>query len=635
MVKVTFPDGSTEEHKDGITPAEIAKMIGKRLFKDALAAKVNGEVVDLNHKIEKDSKIEILTFDYKEGKDIYWHSSSHILAAAVKNLFPNVKFGIGPSIEDGFYYDFDNVKFSEEDLVKIEEEMRKIIKKELPFDRKVITKEEAKKFFDKENYKLELIEELEGDKVTIYQLGDFFDLCKGPHVPSSGKIGAIKLLRLAGAYWRGDSKNPMLQRIYGISFQTEKQLNAFLELRKKAEESDHRNLGQRLDLYSFQEEGPGMVFLHPKGTIIWNELLKFWREEHKKRGYKEVKTPVILSKKLWEISGHWDHYKDNMYFTKIDEADYGIKPMNCAGAVLIYKNTKRSYRELPLRLAEIGLVHRHELSGVLSGLFRVRSFYQDDAHIFCTEEQVKKEIKEVFDFVDYFYKTFGFKYQVKLAEQPEDFMGSDKLWQTAIGNLKKVEKIIVKEYDLGKFEVDKDGGVFYGPKIDFHVKDSLGRTWQLATIQLDFQIPERFNLTYVGEDNKPHPVTMIHRVIYGSLERFFGILVEHYGGAFPVWLSPIQVRILPVTDRNFKYAEEVEKELLNNDIRVEIDSSSSTVEYKVRNAELQKIPYILTIGDKEVKNKTVAVRGRDGKVKFDVKLDDFLKQILDEIKEKR
>lgn len=635
MVKITFPDGSTEEHKDGITPAEIAKMLGKRLFKDALAAKVNGEIVDLSHKIEKDSKIEILTFDHKEGKDVYWHSSSHILAAAVKILFPNAKFAIGPSIEEGFYYDFNNVKFSEEDLVKIEEEMKKIIKKDLPFERKVMTKKEAKVFFGKENYKLELINELEEDKVTVYQLGDFFDFCKGPHVPSSGKIGLVKLLRLAGAYWRGDSKNPMLQRIYGISFQTEKQLEAFIELRKKAEEFDHRNLGQRLDLYSFQEEAPGMIFLHPKGMIIWNELLKFWREEHKKRGYQEIKTPVILSKKLWEISGHWDHYKDNMYFTKIDEADYGIKPMNCGGAVLIYKNTKRSYRELPLRLAEIGLVHRHELSGVLSGLFRVRSFYQDDAHIFCTKEQVEKEIREVFDFVDYFYKTFGLEYIVKLATKPEDYMGSDELWMTAIGNLDNVLKIKVETYNLDEVEVDEAGGVFYGPKIDFHVKDSLGRTWQLATIQLDFQIPERFDLTYVGEDNKPHRVTMIHRVIYGALERFLGIIIEHYGGNFPLWLSPIQVRILPVTDRNFEYAEDIKEELLKNDIRVEIDYSSATVEYKVRNAELQKIPYSLTVGDKEIKNKTIAVRGRDGKVKYNVKLDDFLRQILDEIKEKK
>jgi len=605
-------------------------MLGARLFKDALAAKINDEIVDLNYKIEKDCKIEILTFDHKEGKQVYWHSTSHILAAVVKKLFPKAKFGIGPSIEEGFYYDFDNVSFTDKDLEKMEGEMKKIIKKDIPFERKIISKKEAEKVFVKEQYKLELIKELEDNKISIYKLGDFVDFCKGPHVPSSGKIGAVKLLKLAGAYWRGDSKNPMLQRIYGISFQTEKQLKAFIELRKKAEESDHRNLGQRLDLYSFHEEAPGMVFLHPKGMIIWNELLKFWREEHEKGGYQEIRTPVILSKKLWEISGHWDHYKDNMYFTKIDEVDYAIKPMNCVGAVLIYKNTKRSYRELPLRLAELGLVHRHELSGVLSGLFRVRSFYQDDAHIFCTEEQVDEEIKKLFDFVDYFYKTFGFEYQVKLAKKPEDYMGSDKLWNIAIGNLQEVVKIKVKTYDL-----DEAGGVFYGPKIDFYIKDALGRTWQLATIQLDFQIPERFDLTYVGKDNKSHRVVMIHRTIYGSLERFFGILVEHYGGAFPVWLSPVQVILLPVADRNVKFAnEKVKQKLEEGGIRIEIDESSNTLEHKVRDAQLQKIPFIITIGDKEEKNETLAIRTRDGKVKYDVKIDDFLKQILDEIKKK-
>jgi len=630
MVKITFPDGSTEEHKDGITPAEIAKMLGARLFKDALAAKVNDEIVDLDYPIKKDCKIEILTFDHKEGKQIYWHSSSHILAVAVKKLYPNVHFGIGPSIEEGFYYDFDNLKVDEKDLEKIENEIKKIIAQDLKFERKDISKAEAKKLFAKEKFKLELIDELEGGKISIYKLGDFVDLCKGPHVPSSGKIGVIKLIKLAGAYWRGDSNNPMLQRIYGISFQTQKQLDAFLDLRRKAEEMDHRRIGQQLDLYSFHEEAPGMVFLHPKGMVLWNTLLDFWRKEHEKRGYQEIRTPIILSKRLWEQSGHWDHYKESMYFTKIDEADFGIKPMNCIGAVLVYKNTIRSYKELPLRLAEIGLVHRHELSGVLSGLFRVRSFYQDDAHIFCTKDQIKDEMIKLIEFVDYFYRIFGFEYKVKLSTKPEDYMGSDEMWEIAINNLKNV-----LETKNIKYEIDEGGGVFYGPKIDFHIKDALGRTWQLATLQLDFQMPERFDLTYVGEDNKPHRVAMIHRVIYGSLERFVGIIVEHFGGAFPVWLSPIQVRILPVADRNVKFANHIKEELEKCGIRIEVNSSSNTVEYKVRDAQLQKIPYVLTVGDKEEKNKTVAVRTRDGKVNFNVKIADFAKQILNDIENKR
>jgi len=630
MVNITFPDGSTEKLKDGITPAEIAKMLGARLFKDALVAKINGEVVDLDYKIEKDCKIEILTFDSKEGKEAYWHSSSHILAAAVKKLYPNVHFGIGPSIDQGFYYDFDNLNITDEDLKEIENEIKKIIEGDIKFERKEISKKEAKKLFSNEKFKLELIDELEGDKVSVYKLGNFADLCKGPHIPSSGKIGVIELLKIAGAYWRGDSNNSMLQRIYGISFRTQRELDAFLDLRRKAEERDHRKIGQQLDLYSFHEEAPGMVFLHPKGMIIWNELLKFWRQEHKKRGYKEVKTPVILSKVLWEQSGHWDHYKENMYFTKIDKTDYGIKPMNCSGGVLIYKNTIRSYKELPLRLAEIGLVHRHELSGVLSGLFRVRSFHQDDAHIFCTQNQIKDEIINVIEFVDYFYKMFGLDYIVKLSTKPKDYMGSDEVWEFATNSL--IDALKAKNID---YEIDEGGGVFYGPKIDFHIKDALGRTWQCATIQLDFQMPERFDLTYVGEDNKPHRVTMIHRVIYGALERFLGILVEHYGGAFPVWLSPIQIIVIPVADRNLKFAEDIKKKLEERSIRVEVDYSSNTVEYKVRNAELQKIPYILTVGDKEEKNKTIAVRTRDGKVNFDVKVEDFIKQILDEIENKK
>ncbi len=630
MVKITFPDGSTEEHKDGITPLEIAKMIGKRLFKDALAAKVNEEIVDLNFKIKEDCKLKILTFDHEEGKKVYWHSTAHVLAAAVKELYPEVLLGIGPPIEEGFYYDFDNLEISEKDLPKIEEKMREIIKKDLPFERIEVSKSEAKKIFSGEKYKLELIDELEGEKVTIYKLGRFVDLCKGPHVPSSGKIKVIKLLKLAGAYWKGDSKNPMLQRIYGISFYSEKQLERFLELKRMAEERDHRKIGQKLDLFSFHEESPGMAFMHPKGMIIWNTLLDFWREEHKKAGYREIKTPIVLSKKLWERSGHWDHYKENMYFVKIDENDFAIKPMNCPGCILVYKTTSHSYKEFPLRISEIGLVHRHELSGVLSGLFRVRCFHQDDAHIFVTPEQIKNEIVNIIKLTDKIYNVFGFKYHVELSTRPENAMGSIEIWDKA----EKALKNALEETGI-KYKLNPGEGAFYGPKIDFHIKDALGRTWQCGTIQLDFFMPERFDLKYIGPDNKEHIPVMIHRTIYGSLERFIGVLVEHYGGAFPVWLSPIQVRIIPVSERHLEYAEKVKSLLEKNSVRVEVDSTKATVEYRVRNGELQKIPYLLTVGDKEVKNNTVAVRTRDGKVEFNVKIEDFLKRILEEIDKKK
>jgi len=630
MVKITFPDGSTEEHKDGITPAEIAKTLGERLFKDSLAAKINDEIVDLNYPVKKDCKIEILTFDHKEGKEVYWHSTSHIMAAAVRKLYPNVHFGIGPSIDEGFYYDFDNLKINEEDLAKIEDEMKKIIAKDLPFERKVISKSEAKKLFSKERFKLELIDELECETVSTYKLGDFVDLCKGPHIPSSGKIGAIKLIKLAGAYWRGDSNNPMLQRIYGISFRTQKELDAFMDLRRKAEERDHRKIGQQLDLYSFHEEAPGMVFIHPKGMIIWNELMKFWREEHKKAGYVEVKTPIILNKHLWEKSGHWDHYRENMYFTKIDDADFAVKPMNCPGGMLIYKSRSHSYRELPIRMAEVGLVHRHELSGVLSGLFRVRAFYQDDAHIFMTNKQIKDEIIGVIKLSEKIYKTFGLEYYIELSTRPKNSIGTDEQWEAAEKGLKEALEALKINYKLNPGE-----GAFYGPKIDFHLKDALGRTWQCGTIQLDMSMPERFDLTYVEEDNKPHRVVMIHRTIYGALERFIGILVEHYGGAFPVWLSPTQVILLPVTDRNVKFANGVKKKLEKKDVRVVVDDSSNTLEYKIRDAQLQKIPFMITLGDKEEKNKTLAIRTRDGKVNFGVKVEDFIKEILDEIENKK
>jgi threonyl-tRNA synthetase len=629
MVKITFPDGSINEYKDGITPGEVAKSIGERLGRDALAAKIDDDIVDLNRSISKDCKIQILTFDSKEGKDVYWHSSSHVMAAAVKKIYPNILFGIGPSIDEGFYYDFDNLNITPDDLPKIEAEIRNIIKQDLRFERSDISKEEAKKIFKNEKFKLELIEGLEGN-ISTYKIGDFTDLCRGPHVPSSGKIGAIKLLKIAGAYWKGDSKNPMLQRIYAISFRTQKELDAFVDLKKKAEERDHRKIGTELDLYSFHDEAPGMPFFHPKGMVIWNELMNFWREEHKKAGYVEAKTPIILNRQLWERSGHWDHYKENMYFTKVDDVDFAVKPMNCPGGMLIFKSRNHSYRELPIRLAEIGLVHRHELSGVLNGLFRVRAFHQDDAHIFMTPNMIKDEVLGVINLIDKFYKVFGFEYHMELSTRPSSSVGSEEQWEAAEAGLRGAMEAIGAKYKLNPGD-----GAFYGPKIDFHLKDALGRTWQCGTIQLDMAMPDRFDLNYIEEDNKQHRPVMIHRVVFGSFERFIGILVEHYGGAFPVWLSPMQARIVPVSDKSLEYAETVKKELENSSIRVEIDYGATTLEYKVRNAQLQKIPFILTVGEKESASKTIAVRTREGKVTFGVKIEDFSKQIIEDIKSKK
>jgi threonyl-tRNA synthetase len=629
MVKITLPDGSMTEFKDGVTPLEIAKSIGERLARDALAAKVNDDIVDLGKPINSDSKVSIITFDSKEGKEVYWHSSSHIMAAAVKKLYSIVHFGIGPSIDEGFYYDFDNLKITPDDLPKIEAEIKSIIKQDLKFERSDITKEEARKIFKDEKFKLELIEGLEGN-ISIYKLGDFVDLCRGPHVPSSGKIGAVKLLKIAGAYWRGDSKNPMLQRIYAISFRTQKELDAFADLKKKAEERDHRKIGTELDLYSFHDEAPGMPFFHPKGMILWDELQKFWKEEHKKAGYVESKTPIILNRQLWEMSGHWDHYKDNMYFTKIDDMDYAVKPMNCPGGMLIFKSRTHSYRELPIRMAEIGLVHRHELSGVLNGLFRVRAFHQDDAHIFMTPKMVKDEVVRVINLIDKFYKLFGFEYHMELSTRPSNSVGTDEQWAAAEAGLRGALESIGAKYKLNPGD-----GAFYGPKIDFHLKDALGRTWQCGTIQLDMAMPDRFDLNYVEEDNKQHRPIMIHRTVFGSFERFIGILVEHYGGAFPVWLSPIQARIVPVSDKSLEFAEKVKTELENHNIRIDIDYGSTTLEYKVRNAQLQKIPYVITIGEKESQSNTLAIRTRDGKVKFGVGIEDFVKQILQEIQSRK
>ncbi len=557
------------------------------------------------------------------------HSASHVLAQAVKELFPKAQLGIGPAIDEGFYYDFGNVEFKEEDLPKIEEHMKKIIKKGEKFVQVKKTRTEAKKLLKNELFKLDLLKDLEDKEISFYKNGKFIDLCKGPHVNSTKDIKAVKLLKLAGAYWRGDSTKPMLQRIYGIAFGSEKELKKFLKQREEAEKRDHRKLGKEMGLFSIHQEAPGMPFFHDKGTFIFNKLVEFMTQEMIKLEYEFNKTPIILNKNLWLQSGHWDHYKENMYFTKIEKKEYAVKPMNCPGNILIFKTRLHSYKELPIKAGEFGLVHRDELTGVLSGLFRVRAFVQDDAHVFCTKEQLKEQIIELIELVDRIYSTFGFKYEVELSTKPEKAMGDPKLWSIAEKALEDALK-----FKKMKFKLNPGEGAFYGPKIDYHVKDAIGRSWQCGTIQLDFSMPEKFNLTYEGQDGQKHRPVMLHRAIYGSLERFMGILIEHFAGKFPLWLSPNQVKIITVTDRNEKFAKKVAKELKEKGIRVEIDLKSETLNRKVREAQLQKFNYIITIGDKEVDKKTLAVRTREGKVKFGVKLNNFIKDLLKEIETK-
>lgn len=541
--------------------------------------------------------------------EVYRHSASHILAQAVKRLFPKVKLGIGPATAEGFYYDFDAPRpFTPEDLAAIEEEMKKIIAADIPFFRKEVSQKEAEAEFQRrgESYKLELLADIPpGEPITLYQQAEFTDLCRGPHVPSTGCIRAFKLLSVAGAYWRGDEHQKMLQRIYGTAFFTPEELESYLHRLEEAKQRDHRKLGAQLDLFSLQEEGPGFPFFHPKGMILRQVLEDFWREEHRRAGYLEIKTPLLLSRALWEQSGHWDHYRENMYFTQIDHQDYAIKPMNCPGAILVYRTRQHSYREFPLRLAELGLVHRHELSGVLHGLMRVRSFTQDDAHIFLLPEQIAAEVGNIIALTDYFYQTFGFSYSVELSTRPEKALGSTEIWEVATRALTEALEVKGLFYRINPGE-----GAFYGPKIDFHLEDSLGRKWQCGTIQLDFLLPEKFDLFYIGPDGQKHRPAMLHRVIFGSLERFLAILTEHYGGAFPLWLAPIQVKVLPLADRHRPYALEIKEDLARAGIRAEADLRSEKISYKIREAEVEKVPYMLVVGDQEVKSASVAVRER-------------------------
>ena len=632
-IDITLKDGAVRQVEAGITPIAFAKQLSNSLAKQVLGAKVNGEMVDLNQPLTENAALEFVTFEDADGKHALRHSASHILAQAVLRLYPNAKHAIGPAIENGFYYDFDMEKpFTPDDLSKIQAEMNKIVKENLAIERKEVSREEALRFFEEkgEIYKVELIQDLPEDAViSMYTQGEFTDLCAGPHVLTTGKVKAIQLQSIAGAYWRGNEKNKMLQRIYGTAFEKKADLDAYLTLLEEAAKRDHRKLGKELDLFSIQEEGPGFPFFHPNGMVIRNELENFWRNLHRKYRYQEIRTPIILNQKLWQQSGHWDHYRENMYFTTIDEENYAVKPMNCPGGILVYRTQHHSYRDLPLRTAELGLVHRHELSGALHGLMRVRSFTQDDAHIFMLPSQIKEEIQSVIDLFDEVYSTFGLSYHAELSTRPEDSMGSDEVWETATQALREA----LEDRNM-KYIINEGDGAFYGPKIDFHLQDSIGRTWQCGTIQLDMLMPEKFDLNYIGEDGQKHRPVMIHRVAYGSLERFIGILIEHYAGAFPTWLAPVQVKILPITTKHIEYAQKLADTLWNNGMRVEVDDRNEKVGYKMRESQMRKIPYILVVGDKEAENNTVAVRKHGENDSVVMAFDEFQAMIEKEIKEK-
>ena len=607
MVKIDLK-GQVKEFENGVTAAEVAKSIGMGLYKSACAAKIDGEVKDLRTPIDKDCSLEILTFDSPEGKHAYWHTASHILAQAVQRLYPGTKFAIGPAIENGFYYDMElEAPLSTDDLPKIEAEMKKIIKEDIPLERFELPPQEAKERMAGQDYKGELIDEHagNGENISFYQQKDFTDLCAGPHLMSTGLVKAVKLTAITGAYWRGDASNKMLTRVYGIAFPKQSMLDEHLQMLEEAKKRDHRKLGKELGLFMLRDEGPGFPFFLPKGMVLKNLLIDYWREVHKKYGYVEVSTPIILSRKLWERSGHWDHYKDNMYTTVIDDEDFAIKPMNCPGGMMVYQSQPHSYRDLPLRVGELGLVHRHELSGALHGLFRVRCFTQDDAHLFMTPEQLKEELKGVVRLFDEVYSVFGLSYKIELSTMPEDHIGTVEQWE----HNQEILKEAITE--MGKdFEINEGDGAFYGPKLDFHLADSLGRTWQCGTIQLDSQLPERFELEYTGEDGEKHRPVMIHRVVLGSIERFIGVITEHFAGKFPLWLSPVQAVILPIAERHHAYAQQLQQQLEAAGLRVECDTRSEKIGYKIREAQLQKTPYMLVVGDKEQEDGTVSVRHR-------------------------
>ncbi|MDU5083554.1 threonine--tRNA ligase [uncultured Tissierella sp.] len=633
-IKITLPDGAVREYDKGVSVYDVTRDISEGLARVALGAVVNGDTKGMQETINEDSTFKVVKFEDKEGKAIFWHTSAHIMALAVQKLFPGVKFAIGPAIDNGFYYDFDTEhRFTPEDLEKIEEEMARIVKEGHILERYVMPRNEALEYFKEkeEEYKVDLIEHFpEDEEISFYKLGEFTDLCAGPHLYDTKKVKAIKLLSIAGAYWRGDEKNKMLQRIYGTTYEKKKDLEEYLQMLEEAKKRDHRKLGKELDLFSIHEEGPGFPFFHPKGMALRNILENFWREEHTRSGYDEIKTPLILNERLWHQSGHWDHYKENMYFTNIDDGDYAIKPMNCPGSILVYKSKMYSYRDLPLRWGELGLVHRHELSGALHGLMRVRSFTQDDAHLFVLPSQIKEELINIINLADHMYNIFGFKYHVELSTRPENSMGTEEQWEIATNGLREALKEKGIDYILNEGD-----GAFYGPKIDFHLEDAIGRTWQCGTIQLDFQMPEKFDMSYVDKDNEKKRPVMIHRTIYGSMERFMGILIEHFAGKFPVWLAPVQAIILPISDKFNDYAYEIKKEMADRGIRVELDDRAEKIGYKIREAQLQQIPYMLVVGEKEVEEKLVSVRKRDEGDKGQIKVEDFIDQVIEEVKEKK
>ena len=630
---ITLPDGEKKEFEKGISVGEVTKSISEGLYRDSVGAKVNDKVLGNADKINEDSTFKVLKLDDLEGQKILWHSASHLMAYAIETLYPNTKFAIGPAIDSGFYYDMDlDHRFVEEDFQAIEKKMIELAREDLKIVRVDITRDAAIKYFKEkgQDYKVELIEDLgEDEPITIYQMGEFTDLCRGPHLESTKKIKAVKLLSTAGAYWRGDSNNKMLQRIYGIAFDKKKKLDEFIEKREEAEKRDHRKLGRELDLFSMHEEGPGFPFFHPNGMIIRNNLLSWWKNVLQERGYGEILTPVILNEDLWHRSGHWDHYKENMYFTEIDEEGYAVKPMNCPGSTLIYSTTPHSYRDLPLRYAEFGLVHRHELSGALHGLFRVRSFTQDDAHIYCLPNQIKSEVFEIIDLANLLYDTFGFKYSVELSTRPDDYMGDLESWNEA----EKALKEALEEKGM-PYTINEGDGAFYGPKIDYHLEDAIGRTWQCGTIQLDFQLPQNFELTYVAEDGSKKRPVMLHRALFGSVERFMGILIEHFAGKFPLWLSPVQVEIIPVSEKFKPYAGDVFDQLKKAGIRVKIDERAEKVGYKIREAQLKKVNYMLVIGEKETASHKLSVRKRCGEEVKDVEVSKFIEDLKKEIESK-
>lgn len=630
-ISIILPDGSHREYEAGTTLGEAVKQLSNSLAKKVLAADVDGELTDLREELKDGSHVSFLTFEEQGGKDTLRHSASHVMAQAIKRLWPDAKLAIGPAIENGFYYDIDMEHvLTPEDLTKIEDAMKKIVKENFPIEKAVMSRDEALKFFadKKEDYKVELIQDLPADAViSTYKQGEFTDLCAGPHVASTGKVKAFKLQSLAGAYWRGDEKNKMLQRIYGTAFEKQEQLDEYLHMLEEAARRDHRKLGKELGLFAIKEEGPGFPFFLPKGMAMRNELENFWREVHHDFDYEEVRTPIILNRQLWETSGHWFHYRENMYTTRIDDEDYAIKPMNCPGSILVYQNEMHSYRDFPIRMAELGLVHRHELSGALHGLFRVRSFTQDDAHVFMLPSQIKEELIKVIDLFDRIYSQFGLTYRVELSTKPDNAMGDDAIWEAATNALREA----IEEKQI-PYQINEGDGAFYGPKLDFHIRDSIGRTWQCGTIQLDMNLPERFHMEYVGEDGQKHQPIMIHRACFGSMERFIGILIEHYAGAFPTWLAPVQVKILPISEKHVAYAEKLRQAFKKAYVRVELDYRNEKIGYKIRQAQVEKVPYMLVVGDKEEQDGTVSVRKRGEGEVGSQKYEEFLENILAEAK---